>query len=72
MVVKLQTKKKINEIIEKGGRTKSENSMKDILKFNIHLPYRLAELVDKNRDERLYKISRHQWILEAIKEKLGI
>jgi hypothetical protein len=72
MVVKLPNKKKIEEFIEKGGKTKADNTIKDVLKFNVCLPRKIADMIDKNREERIDKVSRHHWIIEAIMEKLGI
>jgi hypothetical protein len=63
------------EYLHKGGsaaKTHAEAAPpapKDV-KFTLHIPGSLCRELDDRRGARPLKISRHQWVLEAILEKI--
>ena len=42
-----------------------------MIRFTLRLPIELADRLDEMRSSRVGSVSRNQWILEAIAEKLG-
>jgi hypothetical protein len=61
--------------LRQGGRAAQaapeaapESTPKDV-RFTLHLPGALCQELDRLRAARPLKISRHQWVLEAILEK---
>ncbi len=62
----------IEQIINKGGKTTQESSseMADQVRFTLCLPKSLLKKIEENRKSRPGKISRNQWILETLTEKL--
>jgi hypothetical protein len=63
------------EYLSKGGsaaKTQAEappSAPKDV-KFTLHIPGALCQELDALRGVRPLKISRHQWVLEAILDKI--
>ena len=65
----------IDDYINKGGKTaqesyKSEQKPND-LRFSLRIPGNLLKLVDEARSKTVLKLSRNQWILEAMAEKVA-
>lgn len=58
-------------VIEKGGSSASGESAKDMKDraMNLRIPGALAELMDEAMRQRVVKVSKNTWILEAIAEK---
>jgi hypothetical protein len=59
------------EYLRKGGSAASAQpeAAKDV-RFTLHIPGSLCQQLDQLRRQRQLKISRHQWVLEAILEKI--
>lgn len=61
--------------LQKGGSAAkvqveaSEETPKDV-RFTLHIPGSLCQELEGLRKARPFKISRHQWVLEAISEKI--
>ena len=59
------------EYLHKGSRAaKAQPEDPKAIRFTLHLPGHLCQQVDQLRQRRPLKISRHQWVLEAIWEKI--
>jgi len=59
------------QYLSKGGsaaKTQPEAPMD--VRFTLHIPGPLCQDLDRVRKARPLKISRHQWVLEAILEKM--
>ena len=58
-------------IIEKGGSSASGERAREIKDraMNLRIPGALAELMDEAMRQRVVRISKNTWILEAIAEK---
>ncbi len=59
------------QYLSKGGSAAQtqQEAPKDV-RFTLHIPGPLCQEVDRLREGRPLKISRHQWVLEAILEKM--
>ena len=59
------------QYLNKGGSAAQEvrEAPKDV-RFTLHIPGTLCQELDHIRDALPLKISRHQWVLEAILEKI--
>jgi len=59
------------QYLHKGGSAAQgqREAPKDV-RFTLHIPGALCQELDQIRDARPLKISRHQWVLEAILEKI--
>ena len=57
-------------VIEKGGSSAAgeQAEMKDRA-MNLRIPGHLAELIDEAINQRVVRVSKNTWILEAIAEK---
>jgi len=64
--------KLIDEIINSGAKTVSESTdnQDDDVRFTLRIPNFLIDGIDEKRKTKFGKISRNQWILQAISEKL--
>jgi hypothetical protein len=64
----------VSDVINRGGKTTLESKSEIIedgeVRFTLRIPKKLIEGIDKSRKSRVGNISRNQWILEAIAEKL--
>ena len=61
----------LDEFINEGGAApKIQKHSKDVQVVTLRLPTEMLESVDQAVSERPLKISRHQWLLEAVLEKL--
>lgn len=62
------TSKDIENVIYRGGKISEEDKKPDrsVHVFNLRIPAKLLDKIDKAREDRDIAISRHQWILEAI------
>lgn len=63
----------INDVINRGGKTTLENQREgeEETRFTLRLPSKLIDSLDKHRSKRMGNISRNQWIVEAIADKLA-
>lgn len=62
--------KKTEEIINRGAKTISETTEDEDLRFTLRIPKALIDEIDTKRKTKIGKISRNQWILQAIVDKL--
>jgi hypothetical protein len=64
----------VNEVINRGGKTTGENAVAPEVdsetRFTLRIPQKLIDLIDQHRMKRVGNISRNQWIVEAIAEKI--
>jgi hypothetical protein len=59
-------------VIEKGGSSASgERVAMKARAMNLRIPGHLAELMDEARRQRMVRVSKNTWILEAIAEKIA-
>jgi hypothetical protein len=59
------------EYLNKGGSAaQGVREAPKAVRFTLHIPGALCQELDLIRDARPLKISRHQWVLEAILEKI--
>jgi len=65
----------IDDIINRGGKTTADSKPKsteeDEIRFTLRIPEKIIKKLDADRESRIGNVSRNQWILEAIAEKLG-
>jgi hypothetical protein len=52
-----------------GSAAKPQQETPKDVRFTLHIPGGLCQELDRLRETRPLKISRHQWVLEAILEK---
>ena len=65
------TEKDITALINKGGSTTTEKENKKTEQpIVLRIPSELLEQIDKEVSAKKIKIPRHQWLLQAIIEKL--
>ena len=70
-VDELQDDPAFQQYLRKGGSAaKSPQKVPKDIRFTLHIPGSLCQELDQLRDARPLKISRHQWVLEAILEKI--
>jgi len=66
-----------DEVINRGGKTVAESVAAvedfgmDEQRFTLRIPKELLTGIDKKRKNAVGKVSRNQWILEVIAERLG-
>ena len=61
----------LDEFISEGGAApKAQEGRKDVQAITLRLPTEMLASVDRAVAARPLKISRHQWLLEAVLEKL--
>ena len=59
------------QYLQKGGSAgKSQQETPKDVRFTLQVPGHLCHDLDQLREARPIKISRHQWVLEAILEKI--
>ncbi len=59
------------QYLSKGGSAaKTQPEAPKDIRFTLHIPGPLCQTLDQLREARPLKISRHQWVLEAILEKI--
>lgn len=66
----------IGDIINKGGKTVGESIVYEVeaeeeIRFTLRIPKKLICKIDKNRESRVGNVSRNQWILEAVADRLS-
>ena len=66
----------IDDIINRGGKVSADSKQKQIeseqeLRFTLRLSQKMINKIDSDREARVGNVSRNQWILEAIAEKLN-
>lgn len=65
----------IDDIINRGGKTTADSTPKineeDEIRFTLRIPEKIIKKLDADRESRIGNVSRNQWILEAIAERLG-
>lgn len=64
----------IEDIINRGGGTTAEAAAKSVaeeIRFTLRIPQDLITKIDKERRGRVGTVSRNQWILEAVADKLS-
>jgi hypothetical protein len=67
----LQDGPAFQQYLSKGGSAaKPQQDIPKDVRFTLHIPGPLCQDLDQLRDARPLKISRHQWVLEAILEKI--
>jgi hypothetical protein len=68
---KLSEDPAFQQYLSKGGSAAKpqQETPKDV-RFTLNIPGTLCRELDRLRDTRPLKISRHQWVLEAILEKI--
>jgi hypothetical protein len=67
----LQEDPAFQHYLRKGGSAaKTQQETPKDVRFTLHIPGLLCEQLDQLREARPLKISRHQWVLEAILEKI--
>jgi hypothetical protein len=67
----LQDDPAFQQYLRKGGSVAKpqQETPKDV-RFTLHIPGPLCQELDQLREARPLKISRHQWVLQAILEKI--
>jgi hypothetical protein len=63
----------LDAIINKGGKTAEDSKPQAIeaeTRFTLRIPPKLIAKIDKDRKARVGNVSRNQWILEAVAERL--
>lgn len=63
----------IDEIINRGGKVSADYNEKNInkeIRFTLRIPKKLIDEIDIERSNRSGNISRNQWIIEVIDERL--
>ena len=66
------SEKKVQEIIEQGGRTSAESKAGAAqIKVQLRLSGGMLQRIDAAVHRRVVRIPRHTWFLEAIVEKLN-
>ena len=67
----LQEDPAFRQYLSKGGSAaKTQQGAPKDVRFTLHIPGSLCQDLDQLREARPLKISRHQWVLEAILEKM--
>jgi hypothetical protein len=67
----LQDDPAFQQYLRKGGSAaQSQHDTPKDVRFTLHIPGPLCQELDQLRETRPLKISRHQWVLEAILEKI--
>ena len=67
----LQDDPGFQQYLRKGGSAaKPQPEAPKDIRFTLHIPGPLCQELDRVRQGRPLKISRHQWVLEAILEKI--
>lgn len=73
-----QVKYDIDDIINRGGKTtadsqdsKQQSNLDAEIRFTLRIPEKMIKNLDTDRESRVGNVSRNQWILEAIAEKLN-
>jgi hypothetical protein len=62
---------RFKQYLSKGGSAaKTQTEAARDIRFTLHIPGPLCQELDRVREGRPLKISRHQWVLEAILEKI--
>lgn len=65
------------EVINRGGKTVAESSIaleekeESEIRFTLRITQDLIDGIDKERKSEVGKVSRNQWILKAIADKLS-
>jgi hypothetical protein len=57
-------------LLKGGSAAKSQQETPKDVRFTLQIPGPLCQDLDQLREARPIKISRHQWVLEAILEKI--
>lgn len=83
MTVKKKANKTVNvqydidDIINRGGKVSADSKhqtndeVEEEIRFTLRIPQKLIKKIDKDRDGRIGNVSRNQWILEAVAERLN-
>jgi hypothetical protein len=67
----LQDDSAFQQYLHKGGSAaKSQQEIPKDVRFTLQIPGSLCQDLDRLREARPIRISRHQWVLEAILEKI--
>lgn len=66
---------KAEAIIRRGGKSVEESNIEEAMsaetRFTLRIPGQLLKQLDEDRFKRVGFISRNQWILEAIEQKMN-
>jgi hypothetical protein len=76
--IQIDIEDKIGQIIERGGKTTAdvaenkapEEEMQKEFRFTLRGPETLLKEIDRAKKHKIGNVSRNQWILEAIEERL--
>jgi hypothetical protein len=69
----------VDDIINRGGTTTLESQQvneqaneleKDEARFTLRIPQSLIDQIDRKRKERVGNVSRNQWIIESIVDRM--
>ena len=70
---KSKSEAEVNALIEKGGSAAApakKKLKKDVIPVTLRLPNELDSRIEEVLQNRVLKIPRHTWLLEAVIEKL--
>jgi hypothetical protein len=67
----------LDDIINRGGKTTEDSKVQQQpeeteTRFTLRIPHKLLSKMDTDRESRIGNVSRNQWILEAIAERLKL
>lgn len=77
--IKEGSDEKAATFIKSGGKASNEDSqllssgvdlLKELTRFTLRIPKEMVDEIDKQRKNRVGSVSRNNWILEAIAEKI--
>lgn len=66
----------IDDIINRGGKVSADSKQQineeaeEEIRFTLRISQKLIHKIDKDRKSRIGNVSRNQWIIEAIAEKI--
>lgn len=63
------SKKDMEKVIEKGGAGKKEDKEKPV-RFVLTISRKLSDMIDEKISQRMDKVTRHRFVIEAIMKKL--
>ena len=67
---KVSITESLEDVINRGAKTKEDNKIQGDVRFTIRIPPEMIEEIDQKRKTKFGRVSRNQWILSAISEML--
>jgi hypothetical protein len=66
----------VDDVINRGGKVSTDSKQTteesdEEIRFTLRISHKLIKKIDKDRQTRIGNVSRNQWILEAVAEKLN-